>query len=97
MNVLIAVDLQNDFITGALGTAEAAAIPVSYTHLDVYKRQEQVGAGSKVGGGVRLDIQIVPEDLQGIEVMALIFMQALDLYIEQRLGIDGDAALLRCV
>lgn len=26
MNVLIAVDLQNDFITGALGTAEAAAI-----------------------------------------------------------------------
>ena len=33
------------------------------------------------------------EDLQGIEVLALIFMQTLDLHIEQRIGIDGDAAL----
>ena len=42
---------------------------------------EQVGAGLKVGGGVRLDIQVVLEDLQGIEVLALIFMQTLDLHI----------------
>ena len=60
--ILIIVDMQNDFIDGALGTKEAVAIvpkvedkirnfdgevfftrdthAVSYTHLDVYKRQD---------------------------------------------------------
>ena len=45
MNILIVVDMQNDFVSGALGTPEArrivpaaaervaAGIPVSYTHL----------------------------------------------------------------
>ena len=37
--ILIVVDMQNDFVDGSLGTPEAQAVPVSYTHLDVYKRQ----------------------------------------------------------
>ena len=32
--VLVVIDMQNDFISGALGTPEAERIvPVSYTHL----------------------------------------------------------------
>ena len=62
-DILVVVDMQNDFIDGTLGTKEAVAIvpkveekirnfkgtvlftrdthetSVSYTHLDVYKRQ----------------------------------------------------------
>ena len=34
------------------------------------------------------------QDLQRVQVLALILMQALDLHIEQRLGIDGDAPLV---
>ena len=54
MEALIVVDMQNDFIDGALGTKEAEAIvpnvvkkiqAVSYTHLDVYKRQDMSKAG----------------------------------------------------
>ncbi len=54
---------------------------------------KEIGAGLELGVGVLLDIQVVLEDLQGIEVLALILMQTLDLHIEQRIGIDGDAAL----
>ena len=38
--VLVVVDYQNDFVTGALANPAAQALePVSYTHLDVDKRQ----------------------------------------------------------
>ena len=45
MDILVVVDMQNDFVSGALGTPEAGdivpyVVAVSYTHLDVYKRQE---------------------------------------------------------
>ena len=42
MRYLIVVDMQNDFVTGSLGSKMAEMIvpaAVSYTHLDVYKRQ----------------------------------------------------------
>ena len=41
MKTLLVIDMQNDFINGALGTKEAEAIvPVSYTHLDMVQIKE---------------------------------------------------------
>ena len=47
--------------------------------------------GSVVTVGICLDFKIFCKNLEGVEMLTLIFMQTLDLNIENRVGVKADA------
>ena len=52
------------------------------------------GAGLEGGVGVGLDVQVHAQDLEHVEQLALVLMQALNLHIEQGIGVHIDAVAL---
>ena len=44
---------------------------------------EEVGVGDKVGVGVLPQLLVGGQDVQGVQVLALVLVQALDLYVKQ--------------
>ena len=57
--------------------------------------REDERAGGQIGLRVAFEAQIEREDVQDVEVLALVFVQALGLDVEQRIRVDHDAGALR--
>ena len=49
---------------------------------------EEVGLGREGGVGVLPQGEIIVDDVQGVEVLALVLVQALDLHVEDAVGVD---------
>ena len=68
-----------------------SAIPVSYTHLDVYKRQGQHRTILSVESRRQIFWQVKQKCSRILCVFASIFVTAADVYKRQALGVNGAA------
>ena len=55
---------------------------------------ENIGARYEFGGRIVLDLVVQVQDMQDIQHLALVFMQTLDLYVENGAEVDLDAVVL---